>query len=110
MRDMAVSRGVPPQSIELETWSTHTREHPLGLLRLPRITPATRVGVVTSDWHMRRARLIFRRYFADVTAHPAVASPPPFVLNDLLPTDDGLADTTTALQEWIGIAWYALVR
>lgn len=110
MRDLAVSRGVPPQAIELEAWSTRTREHPLGLLRLPHITPATRVGLVTSDWHMRRARLSFRRHFADVTAHPAAASPPPFVLENLLPSDDGLSETTGALQEWIGIAWYALLR
>ena len=59
---------------------------------------------------MRRARGSFRRYFADVTTHPAVTAPPPFLLNDLLPSDTGLSDTTAALQEWIGIAWYALLR
>lgn len=110
MRDLAVYRGVPPHRIELETWSTRTREHPQGLLRLPGITRATRVGVVTSDWHMRRARYAFRRWFADVTAHPAGASPTPTLLNDFLPSADGLSDTTYALQEWIGIAWYALLR
>jgi len=110
MRDLAVDRGVPPQRIELETWSTRTLEHPRGLLRLPGITRATRVGVVTSDWHMRRARSVFRRWFADVTVHPIAASTPPRLLNDFLPCAGGLSDTTYALQEWIGIAWYALVR
>jgi len=110
MRDLAVYRGVPPHRIELETWSTRTLEHPRGLLRLPGITRATRVGVVTSDWHVRRARYVFRRWFADVTVHPIGASTTPLLLSDFLPSAGGLSDTTYALQEWIGIAWYALLR
>jgi uncharacterized SAM-binding protein YcdF (DUF218 family) len=112
MRDRAVTLGVPPSVIELEHWSTSTREHPLGLLRLRGITRDTRVGVVTSAWHMRRTASEFRRHFRHVIAHPV----PPrrgsygFVLNTFLPDALSLDASTTALHEWIGIAWYALLR
>jgi uncharacterized SAM-binding protein YcdF (DUF218 family) len=112
MRDRAIEHGVPPSAIELETWSTSTREHPLGLLKLRGITPNTRVGVVTSAWHMRRAVNEFRHHFRTVIVHPVQASGGDrvFFLNALLPDETSLASTTSALHEWIGSAWYALSR
>ena len=112
MRDRAIERGVPPSSIELETWSTSTREHPLGLLKLHGITRDTRVGVVTSAWHMRRAANEFRRHFRNVLVHPVPgrSDERPFFLNAFLPDETSLDTSTFALHEWIGSAWYALSR
>jgi len=112
MRELAMQRGVPPSSIELETWSTSTREHPIGLLKLRGITPDTRVGLVTSAWHMRRAAREFRLHFRNVIAHPAPTRRGGYGLyvNALLPDPASLDASTSALHEWIGSAWYALSR
>jgi uncharacterized SAM-binding protein YcdF (DUF218 family) len=111
MRDVAIAHGVAAQAIDFDGWSTSTREHPLGVLRLRGITPSTRIGVVTSSSHMRRAAREFRRHFRNVIAHPAPPMPPigPFV-NDVLPSSASLATSKVALDEWIGTAWYALSR
>lgn len=112
MRDVAITHGVPASAIEMETWSTSTREHPIGLLKLRGITPNTRIGLVTSAWHMRRAAREFRLHFRNVIAHPV----PPrrgnsgLYLNTVLPDAVALDASTSALHEWIGSAWYALSR
>ncbi|HKO56471.1 MAG TPA: ElyC/SanA/YdcF family protein [Thermoanaerobaculia bacterium] len=109
MRALAVQLGVPPANVSIDTWSTRTIEHPEGLLRLG-IPPKTAVGIVTNDWHMRRARMVFRRRFERVIVHPARTELDPFVINDVLPSGDGASDTVIMLHECIGIAWYALKR
>lgn len=109
MRDLAVQLGVPPANISMDTWSTRTLEHPDGLLRLG-ISKDTPLGIVTNDWHMRRARMVFRRRFKQVIAHPAQGESGLFVINDVLPSGDGARDTSILLHECIGIAWYALKR
>ncbi|HYM61732.1 MAG TPA: YdcF family protein [Thermoanaerobaculia bacterium] len=109
MRDEAILRGVPRARIEVETRSLTTREHPLGLLFLPGITPATRVGLVTSAWHMRRALREFRRYFTTVIPHGVPpAETTPLTIGDFLPSADGLRGSTMRIEEWIGIGWYSV--
>ena len=105
MRELAIVHGVDPAAIVLETRSRNTREHPIALLQIPGITPRTRVGLVTSAWHMRRAAASFRRRFAVVIEH---AAPPSETTLSPLPSSDALAYSTTMLREWIGIIWYAV--
>jgi uncharacterized SAM-binding protein YcdF (DUF218 family) len=109
MRDDAIRLGVPASSIALDLRSHDTREHAIELARRPGITPSTPVGVVTSDWHMRRAVAAFRRHFKTVIAYPAQSDyfeePIP---GSFLPSSSALRASTVMLQEWIGIAWYAL--
>lgn len=111
MRASAIRAGVPPSAIVLETRSKNTREHPIGLLQLPGVTRETHVGVVTSDWHMRRTAAEFRRHFRRVSTRAAESGgPPQLVINDFLPSSQGLRTSTRLLHEWLGIAWYALRR
>jgi uncharacterized SAM-binding protein YcdF (DUF218 family) len=111
MRENAIRAGVPPSSILLEARSTNTREHALGLLRLPGVTPDTPIGVVTSDWHMRRTLREFRRHFKHVSSHAAeTSSRPPIHISDWIPSSQSLRVSTRLLHEWLGIAWYALRR
>lgn len=111
MRATAIRAGVPSSSILLEPHSTNTREHALGLLQLPGVTRDTPIGVVTSDWHMRRTVREFRRHFRHVSSYAAEsASRGPFRINDVLPSSQELRISTRLLHEWIGIAWYALRR
>jgi uncharacterized SAM-binding protein YcdF (DUF218 family) len=108
MRQLAIDRGVPPGAILLDAWSVNTRQHPIGLARLG-FGPRTRVGVVTSDWHLRRAVREFRRHFDVVLAHPAsrreIAQPQ---IDALIPSAGALAMNTIIFDEYIGMLWYSL--
>lgn len=72
---------------------------------------AQRVLLVTSAWHMPRAVAAF-----EAAGLTAIAAPTGFrapVLDDVAnfaPHWHGLRDSCLALHEWIGRAWYALVR
>lgn len=110
MAEMAEKMGVPPNRILRDTWSVNTRTHPLGLLRLPGITPDTKVGLVTSPWHLRRATAEFRRHFRDVEPWYPRRQRSPLAWEDFVPNSQALHDSTTMIHEWIGIAWYRLLH
>ena len=66
-------------------------------------------GVVTSDWHMRRAVTAFRRHFKTVIPYPSLSDYSlPVIPGSFLPSSSSLDASTEELHEWIGIAWYAL--
>jgi len=109
MADVAMCRGVPKSSILLEPRSINTREHPIEALKLPGVTPTTSIGVVTSDWHMRRAEQEFRRYFQQVYTYPVSSLRSTQGLQSLMPEADSLDDNTTFLREWVGILWYKIL-
>lgn len=110
MAEIAEEKGVPSNRILRDTWSVNTRTHPLGLLRLPGITPDTKVGLVTSPWHLRRATAEFRRHFRNV--EPWYPRRPwlPLEWEDFVPDAQALHHSTTMIHEWIGIAWYRLLH
>jgi uncharacterized SAM-binding protein YcdF (DUF218 family) len=111
MAEAAMFRGVPRGAIIRETAARNTREHPIRLRLLPGLTSASRLAVVTSDDHERRALVEFRRYFIHVDPQPV--GDPELTrrrrVSDWFPQRDGLDSSTTAIQEWIGILWYEIV-
>ena len=73
--------------------------------------------LVTSAWHMKRARLMFEKYAPSVKVVCAPADfesslkvKNPFALDMLMPNVDILAHNSAALHEWIGIVGYKLFR
>ena len=70
--------------------------------------PTTPIGIVTSDWHMRRAEQEFRRYFQKVYTYPLLTLRGTQGLQSLMPAADSLDDNTTLLREWVGILWYKI--
>ena len=111
MAEAAMFRGVPRGTIIRETAARNTREHPARLRRLPGFTSASRLVVVTSDNHERRATGEFRRYFTHVDSEP-VGDPEQTRrrrFSDWLPQRDGLDSSTASVQEWVGILWYEIV-
>jgi uncharacterized SAM-binding protein YcdF (DUF218 family) len=107
MAESAQCHGVPAASIIRETNSFDTSQHPVRLRATPGFTPETRLAIVTSAWHERRAVTEFRRYFrfADPQAVPTAEAPRPL---DWFPDNRGLLRSTAAIQEWAGIAWYRI--
>jgi len=111
MRDLAVRAGVPRERILLEKDSTNTREHPLFLRAMGLLDAQSRLAVVTSSWHLRRALIEFRRYFpravpvASYSFSPELADMLVIWLPQLRPLD-----RTTMLHEYGGILWYGVLR
>jgi uncharacterized SAM-binding protein YcdF (DUF218 family) len=74
------------------------------------MTSTTSIGIVTSDWHIRRAKQEFRRYFQHVYAYPVPLLRGTQGLQSLMPTADSLDDNTTLIREWVGILWYKILK
>ena len=108
MRDLAIEKGAPAKKIVTEARSENTREHPVEVLQLPGVDRATRIGIVTSRWHLRRATIEFRRHFDHVASlpNPAPSGVPGW--RDWIPNAGALESSTTMIHEWLGIAWYRL--
>ena len=69
----------------------------------------TRIALVTSAWHIPRARLAFGKAGFDVIAAPtAYTSRRSLNVTDWLPSAEGLYVTRVALWEMLGVVWYKL--
>ena len=108
MAEVAMNRGVPVSALLLESRSRNTREHPVQALTLPGVRSGTVIALVTSDWHMRRARREFCRYFEYVQPDPLPEVQPSPAWQDYIPDAGSLEANTTLLDEWVGMIWYAL--
>jgi uncharacterized SAM-binding protein YcdF (DUF218 family) len=68
-----------------------------------------RIALVTHAWHLRRAVPLFEAQgLAVVPAGIRFSSIRLDSVFDLVPTPNGLRDSTYALHEWLGILWYKL--
>ncbi len=71
----------------------------------------TRIALVTTAWHMPRAKRAFEAAgFTVVPAATAYGSREPLRPLDFLPSATGLSETRIALWELLGSLWYALNR
>ena len=72
---------------------------------------ARRVLLVTHAWHLPRARGAFEAAGLDVVGAPTAFHPwPANKVLGCLPSARSLRESTWALHEWLGRAWYALTR
>ena len=76
-----------------------------------------RILLVTSAWHMKRARLMFKKYAPniEVVCAPAdfensIVAARPFSFADFLPDPGAFMGNSVALHEWVGIVGYKLFR
>ena len=80
-------------------------------------TTRPKVLLVTSAWHMKRARLMFEKYApsVEVVCAPAdfensIVAARPFSFSDFLPDPGAFMGNSVALHEWVGIVGYKLFR
>jgi uncharacterized SAM-binding protein YcdF (DUF218 family) len=76
-----------------------------------RILKSNRVGsvvLVTHAWHMPRAKSSFERHGLEVIPAPAAFmwQSEGATLGDWIPQADALQESSFAMHEWIGLAWY----
>ena len=62
----AISLGLAESRIIIESGSLNTREHPIEALKLSGISRETKIAIVTSDFHLRRALSEFKKHFNNV--------------------------------------------
>lgn len=74
-----------------------------------------RILLVTSAWHMSRAKMLFDRAGFDVIPAPTdfemtCASEKAIELGDFFPSADALLRNSAAVKEWMGILGYSILR
>jgi len=68
-----------------------------------------RIALITHAWHLRRAAPLFEAQgLIVVPAGIQFAGTRVDAIFDVLPTPNGLRDSSYALHEWLGILWYKL--
>jgi uncharacterized SAM-binding protein YcdF (DUF218 family) len=109
MRDLAVALGVSPERVILDSESRSTRDSASHVAALARRMGASRVHLVTSALHMRRAAWAFSSSGSSVCRHPVDWKQVPLDLpGGLVPQISALDKSTQAVREVAGLVWYRI--
>jgi uncharacterized SAM-binding protein YcdF (DUF218 family) len=103
-----MEHGVPRDRILIDGVSRNTREHVDEALRQPGVTAETPIAIVTSTWHLRRARQVFARRFSQVTWRKPEQHEREFDWSSFIPSEGALGESGFYLRELVGAVWYAL--
>lgn len=110
MAALAQRLGVPREKIKTEINSRNTRENARELAKIIG-NKNSRLGLVTSAFHMGRAMREVKKYFRNVVplpAHYLYSSPGENVVLRFMPQSRELYKTALALREIIARWWYAV--
>ena len=87
----------------IESSSENTRQHPVEALKLSGVKPNTKIAIVTSDFHLRRASGEFEKYFSDVKSLGTDDSTNSISWLDFVPLATHLDANTYRIKEFAGI-------
>ena len=104
---VALRAGVPRDAIIAERHSHSTWQDALRTLELARQQGFRRVLLVTSDWHSRRARWVFRRVYGPAGIE-VLSVPSPEWRFDTLRWWQYPDGGETVIIEYVRLLWYAL--
>ena len=109
--------GVPREAIWFSEEPRNTEEEAqlIGTTILSDNSSRPRIYLVTSAWHMSRAKMLFERVGFKVIPAPTDfemlgAEEEPFKLGDFLPSGDALLHNSYAMKEWIAKLGYSILR
>lgn len=109
--------GVPAEAMTFLEDARNTEEEAREIVRTLDSSKNPTILLVTSAWHMRRAKMMFEKYAKGVTVIPAPADfeattrfDEGFELKELLPSADAMSFNEYFLKEWIGYLGYKLLR
>ena len=109
MQAQAQRLGVPAANIIIDAISLNTKGHAKQARDSALFAPDMALAIVTSDFHLRRARSEFSRYFNNIRmigSDPVITdnSFSDISLASLLPRTDAVAETTMYLREYVALA------
>lgn len=109
LRDIAVERGIDPSKIILSDIASNTDAEAMQVAQL--LGEGASVGLITSAFHMPRARMLFERYGLNVVDLPAGfrGSKLPPTVWDFVPSAAGLDLFSDFVRETIGRLYYSLL-
>jgi uncharacterized SAM-binding protein YcdF (DUF218 family) len=99
----AISLGLTESRIIIESASSNTREHPIEALKLAGVKRDSKIAIVTSDFHLRRATGEFKEHFLNVESFGTgdVASDLSWL--DFVPLATHLDENAYRIKEFAGI-------
>ncbi|MBE0658986.1 MAG: YdcF family protein [Bryobacteraceae bacterium] len=111
-RRVAVARGVAEEKILVTGPVLNTEDEARAMAAIARARGWTRLGLVTSAFHMRRAMLQFSSHGIGPVALATDFNQARQgrLAQDLVPNAEGLMWSERALREWMGIGYYTLRR
>jgi uncharacterized SAM-binding protein YcdF (DUF218 family) len=109
MQAQAQRLGVPAANIIIDAISLNTKGHAKQARDSALFAPDMALAIVTSDFHLRRARREFNRYFDNIRmigSDPVITdnSFSDISLASLLPRTDAVAETAMYLREYVALA------
>jgi uncharacterized SAM-binding protein YcdF (DUF218 family) len=95
--------GLDKSRMIIESSSENTRQHPIEALKLSGVKPNTKIAIVTSDFHLRRASGEFTKYFSDVKSFGTDDATNSISWLDFVPLATHLDANTYRIKEFTGI-------
>jgi len=100
--------GLDKSQMIIESASENTRQHPIEALKLSGVKPNTKIAIVTSDFHLRRASGEFKKYFSDVKSFGTDDATNSISWLDFVPLATHLDANTYRIKEFTGIFIYRI--
>jgi len=110
MADLLAEFSVPTDKMLLENQSRNTRENGVNAVKIMQENGIKKILLVTSAYHMRRAKGVFEKLGIDVVPAATdyqVSEPDPSIL-DWMPDVEALGLTTLGIKEYLGWWVYRL--
>ena len=95
--------GLDKSQMIIESASENTRQHPIEALKLSGVKPNTKIAIVTSDFHLRRASGEFKKHFSDVKSFGTDDATNSVSWLDFVPLATHLDANTYRIKEFTGI-------
>ena len=99
----AVSLGLVASRIIIESSSPDTRQHPIEALKLSGVSRESKIAIVTSDFHLRRALGEFKKHFKNVEAFGTGDAVSSLSWLDFVPLTTHLDENSYRIKEFTGI-------
>jgi len=99
----AISLGLAESRIVIESVSLNTRQHPIEALKLAGVDSSSEIAIVTSDFHLRRARGEFKKYFDNIAVFGTDDSASTVSWLDFMPLATHLDENSYRIKEFAGI-------
>ncbi len=107
MAQAALAMGIPKRQIIVENVSRDTVENSYAVRKLVK---GNQIILVTSAYHMERAKAVFVKRGFTVIPAPAyfLAQTRKFTPISLIPLTSALSESTAGIAEWISLAWWGI--